>query len=115
MKKFLATILAVITLTSCSLTEPIPVKGEVVSCESIRVSPSTDAPLECLGGGEGAAVSAIRGPAIVNVWGTWCKPCRQELPHLAHYLAQHPKGAKVIGIAVEEMDPPVKLLAWACL
>jgi thiol-disulfide isomerase/thioredoxin len=107
MKEFLASILTVVTLTSCSLTEPIPVKGEVVSCESIHVSPSTDTPLECLGGGERVAVSAIRGPAIVNVWGTWCKPCRQELPHLAHYLAQHPEGAQVIGIAVEEKSPEV--------
>lgn len=107
MKKFLSAILAVITLTSCSLTEPIPVKGEVVSCESIRMDSTSDESLECLGGGEGAAVSAIRGPAIVNVWGTWCKPCRQELPHLAHYLAQHPKGAQIIGVAVEEKSPEV--------
>ena len=107
MKKFLATILAVITLTGCSLTEPIPVKGEVVSCESIRMASGSDVPLECLGGGEGVAVNAIRGPAIVNVWGTWCKPCRQELPHLAHYLAQHPKGAQLIGVAVEEKSPEV--------
>jgi thiol-disulfide isomerase/thioredoxin len=107
MKKFLVAILAAATLTGCSLTEPIPVKGEVVSCESIRIKSSSDMPLECLGGGEGVAVSAIRGPAIVNVWGTWCKPCRQELPHLAHYLAQHPKGAKVIGIAVEEKNQAV--------
>ncbi|OHV18177.1 thiol:disulfide interchange protein [Methylorubrum extorquens] len=34
--------------------------------------------------GEPLAISDLRGrPAIVNVWATWCPPCRSEMPTLA--------------------------------
>ena len=106
MKKFLVSILTVLALTGCSLTEPIPVKGEVVSCASIKVLPVQGTPLDCLDGSAVISVDSIKGPALLNVWGTWCAPCRQELPHFAHYIAKH--GAiPVIGIAVEEKSPLV--------
>lgn len=34
-------------------------------------------------GGNTVALSAFRGkPAVVNLWATWCPPCRRELPAL---------------------------------
>jgi thiol-disulfide isomerase/thioredoxin len=103
MKKILSVLLALATLTGCSLTEPIPVKGEVISCTEIKTSASDGAVLDCLDGSEGVAVESIVGPALINVWGTWCAPCRQELPHLAHYLGTK-NPVQVIGIAVEEKN-----------
>jgi thiol-disulfide isomerase/thioredoxin len=104
MKKFWIATLAVFALAGCSLTQPIPVKGEVVSCASIKVLPIQGALLDCLDGSAGVSVDSIKGPALLNVWGTWCRPCRQELPHFAHYIAK--KGSiSVIGIAVEEESP----------
>jgi len=103
MKKILSALLALVTLTGCSLTEPIPVKGEVVSCTDIKTSARDGAVLDCLDGSEGVAVESIVGPALINVWGTWCAPCRQELPHLAHYLGTK-NPVQVIGIAVEEKN-----------
>lgn len=103
MKKILSALLALATLTGCSLTEPIPVKGEVVSCTDIKTSARDGAVLDCLDGSEGVAVESIVGPALINVWGTWCAPCRQELPHLAHYLGTK-NPVQVIGIAVEEKN-----------
>ena len=104
MKKLLIVAFSVLSLTGCSLTEPIPVKGEVVSCESIKRNESSAAPLQCLDGSQGVAVDAIRGPVLINVWGTWCAPCRKELPHFAHYLAKK-DSIPIIGIAVEEKSP----------
>ena len=106
MKRFLGIAISVIALTSCSVTEPIPVKGEVVSCSSINLLPIKGELLDCLDGSAGVSVDSIKGPALINVWGTWCRPCRQELPHLAHYLAK-PGAIPVIGIAVEEKSPLV--------
>ncbi len=102
MKRFIALISVALLLTGYSLTEPIPVKGKVIDCESIETVSSTDEALECLGGGDPISVDSIRGPAIVNVWGTWCAPCRQELPHFGHLLAKYGDKVDVIGIAVEE-------------
>jgi cytochrome c biogenesis protein CcmG/thiol:disulfide interchange protein DsbE len=106
MKRFLIAIIAVMALAGCSVTEPIPVRGEVVSCTSIKVLPVQGELLDCLDGSAGVSVDSIKGPALLNVWGTWCAPCRQELPHFAHYIAK--KGSiPVIGIAVEEKSPLV--------
>ena len=102
MKRAIVGLCALLALTSCSLTEPIPIKGEVVDCASITVKPGKSEPLECLGGGAPIAADSIVGPALVNVWGTWCAPCKKELPHLAHFLQQGDGSVQVIGIAVEE-------------
>ena len=102
MKRALVGLCVLLALTSCSLTEPIPIKGEVVDCASIKVKPAKSEPLECLGGGAPIAADSIVGPALVNVWGTWCAPCKQELPHLAHFLQKGDDSVQVIGIAVEE-------------
>ena len=34
-------------------------------------------------------------PAVVNLWATWCAPCRRELPMMVDLAAQHP-GIDVI-------------------
>ena len=106
MRKIFIIALSLIALTGCSLTEPIPVKGEVVSCSSINVLPVQGDFLDCLDGSNGVSVDSIKGPVLINVWGTWCAPCRQELPHFAHYIARS-GSIPIIGIAVEEKSPLV--------
>ncbi len=39
---------------------------------------------------------------MVNVWGTWCPPCRRELPDLvAAYTKFKPQGFEVVGLNTE--------------
>ena len=104
MKRLSGLLALLLLLTACSAVEPIQAKGVVVSCENIKVEGGTGAPLECLGGGSAIAADAIRGPALINVWGTWCQPCKQELPHLADFWAEYSDQVDVVGIAVEEKN-----------
>ena len=43
------------------------------------------------------------GPVVVNFWGTWCEPCRLELPLLAELKRRFPT-VPIVGILFRE-DP----------
>ncbi len=44
------------------------------------------------------SLSSFRGrPVLVNYWGAWCAPCRQEAPALARFARAHPSFA-ILGI-----------------
>lgn len=45
----------------------------------------------------GAAVAGR--PVLINVWATWCGPCRTELPALQEY-SQRPGSVPVLGVQV---------------
>jgi thiol-disulfide isomerase/thioredoxin len=50
--------------------------------------------------GEAVNLEAYRNqPVLVNAWGTWCGPCREEMPMLVKLQEQYRKaGLKIIGI-----------------
>lgn len=38
---------------------------------------------------------------IVDLWGTWCGPCRRVIPHLVKLQKKHPQQLQVIGLCNE--------------
>ena len=50
-------------------------------------------------------LSDFKGQVVVlNVWATWCAPCRFEMPTLAHLQTDYTdKGVKVLPISVDEI------------
>jgi thiol-disulfide isomerase/thioredoxin len=43
---------------------------------------------------------------IVDIWGTWCPPCRMEIPHFVELHNKYKdKGFEIIGINYENGDP----------
>jgi len=47
-------------------------------------------------------------PVVVNVWGTWCPPCRREIPDLVRvYNEYRDQGIEMVGLAVR--DTPAKV------
>ena len=59
-------------------------------------------------GGKTVSRSDFEGKvAIVNVWGTWCPPCRRLVPRLVRLLEREGKrGLAVVGINYERVPAP---------
>lgn len=50
-------------------------------------------------------IATLRGyPAVVNVWASWCGPCRFEFPHFQQAAASYGKRVAFIGIDSEDSD-----------
>lgn len=76
--------------------------GVVVGCQTISVTRGTikGISLPCLDNKSHVTYQAIRGPVVVNVFGSWCEPCNQEIPHFLQLQALH--KVALVGIDVEE-------------
>jgi thiol-disulfide isomerase/thioredoxin len=50
-------------------------------------------------------IAALHGyPAVVNVWASWCGPCRFEFPHFQQAAADYGKRIAFLGIDSEDSD-----------
>jgi len=127
----LALAAGVLALTGCSAPEPPTSSRETtidVDTPSLRdlrteigVDPCEPGPsdavdsglpeltLPCLGGGEDVDLSSLDGPVLINLWASWCGPCRTEMPVLQQFYRQYGDRVPVIGIDMTDNSPVAAL------
>ena len=93
MRPSIALAAAAVLLTAC---------GGSDGTDGVRLP---DLELPALDAGSAALdVGSLRGPAVVNVWATWCVPCRQELPAFEEVARSRP-DVRFVGVnSVETGD-----------
>ena len=94
----LAALKAAAKIEDCPKTEAVPAASPDVGLPALK--------LECLGGGPPVVLSALTGkPTVINLWASWCSPCRDELPLLARADREYGDRLQVIGIDVADAAP----------
>jgi thiol-disulfide isomerase/thioredoxin len=52
--------------------------------------------------GDSLSLGDLGGPALINLWATWCPPCRDEIPFLQDLADRYgPQGLRVVGISTD--------------
>jgi cytochrome c biogenesis protein CcmG, thiol:disulfide interchange protein DsbE len=66
--------------------------------------PVPDRVLPVLGGAGHGSIADYRGDwVLVNLWASWCGPCRQEAPDLDRFARRYrDRGVRVLGINVQD-------------
>ena len=108
-------------VAACTATQAMHAKldalihGEVAALS--LPSQAKPVPDLAFSGPDGATVrlSSFRGkPVLLNLWATWCIPCRQEMPALDHLQADvAPEALSVVAINIDtaRLDRPKAFLA----
>lgn len=134
MTRRLAVVAALLlTLTACSSSEPVSTKptfggdagttiapGDLAAAKAaagIEDCPAPGEPssgddtlpdltLDCLASGEPVDLARLTGtPTVINLWASWCKPCRTELPIMARADAAYGGAVRFIGVDYDDGDP----------
>ena len=100
-------IICALLLSGCSSAEPVAQTGEVISCESVTTNKEVveGIALECVDGSPGKHIESLQGPMVLNVWGSWCTNCLDEMPEFVSFYSKAKGKVQLVGIAVEEASP----------
>ena len=107
MKLIFLLITSTLLISSCSSTTQVSTSGFVPSCDQIKLLPTSNksSSMPCLNGGGEINFHRLKGPIVVNVWGSWCEGCKEEMPYFVD-LYQSPAfktgQIQLLGVNVEE-------------
>jgi cytochrome c biogenesis protein CcmG, thiol:disulfide interchange protein DsbE len=81
MKKILSLLITTLLISACTSPTKLSAPGVVPSCDQIRLLESVDKSvlMGCLDGSGEINFHQIKGPLLINVWGSWCEGCKKNL------------------------------------
>jgi thiol-disulfide isomerase/thioredoxin len=103
-RRFHAAWLLIFAATACA--------REVATVEVGRAAPSYAAVTLT---GDTVSLAAMKGkPVLLNVWATWCAPCKEEIPFLEQLFARHRgAGLEIVGVTVDARGEEEKVTEFA--
>jgi cytochrome c biogenesis protein CcmG/thiol:disulfide interchange protein DsbE len=93
---------SVSTLTPCPEQAGTPAKGA-------DLLPALS--FDCPGGGTLDLTRAPGQPTVLNLWGSWCSPCREELPVLQQFADAAAGQVRVMGVISKDGRPQAESFA----
>jgi thiol-disulfide isomerase/thioredoxin len=103
-------LVAAVTLAACQGQEPVvqaterppafqpcPPSTAMHSAENLA-HPLPDTALACAVGKQPVQLARLGRPAVINLWASWCAPCRKELPELQRFADSAGSELVVLGV-----------------
>jgi cytochrome c biogenesis protein CcmG/thiol:disulfide interchange protein DsbE len=115
MRRLALPLVLALLLAGCSSSDSTP-QSAARPAQDLRALAGAPAPLaalhdqanELLDGGVDAyraRLRELRGyPVVVNKWGSWCGPCRTELPYFQRQAVAHGKRVAFLGVDAVDSD-----------
>ena len=99
--------LCVLLFAGCARSESSPARVEVGQ----EAPPYAARALS----GDSVSLALLRGkPVLLNVWATWCLPCKEEIPYLESLHGKHAaQGLQIIGVSVDARGDEEKINEFA--
>jgi len=107
MKKISILVITTLLISSCSSSTQESSLGFVPSCDQIKLLDTADKStvMPCLDGSGSVNFHQVKGPMVINAWGSWCEGCKEEMPYFVDlYKTQAFESGQIqlVGINVEE-------------
>ena len=99
-------------LTACTADAPNEHASPFADCAALTAPPASapatlataqdnslpEIELPCFTGGSAVKLTGVRGPAVINLWASWCEPCRTELPAMQQLADRAAGKLTVLGV-----------------
>ncbi len=122
MRRLLAALAAAVLLSACAADTgnpdgPVQTASTLSACPEQTGEPARGAALmpalafDCPGGGTLDLSRAPGVPTVINLWGSWCAPCREELPMFQELANRAGEQVHVIGVISKDGVPQAESFA----
>lgn len=123
MRRAYAAAAALLTLVACQRGEPSEPRASGEPLPMIALDPCPapttapqgggrrlpDAELACLGHDSRVRMSALGGtPYVVNLWASWCLPCREEMPEFQKVYVSLKGRVGFLGVDTKDFERPAR-------
>ena len=102
MNRFVMLAMAVTVAAACEVPEPLDVGA-----------PAPPFTAMTLDGAETGSADLLGAPYLLNIWATWCAPCREEMPELQELHDTYAdQGFQVVAVSVDTRGDRDQIVAF---
>ncbi len=97
----------IVVILGAGVTLGLKLKPEIFPVEVGSAAPGFDA--TDLQSGRKVTIADYKGQVVLlNIWATWCEPCKVEMPSMQQLQKDlGPRGLKIVAVSVDQGGPDV--------